>query len=387
MQAIPRGTTGVRPKTRRFHSSARAISRRDFLKGGLAAAGAGLLPVSSFSAAQRPVRWTPYQCLDLDPDDMVRDEDIARIIRFAKGFVPQTNSGKPPFDPRHPDKPGTERPLEGYGKRIHASEMSISTPNTYVKAMGIKKGIARLLAADTDHAVREMLGTGLQFHTTSFDLPNGEVTVPPGFDWGWVMTVPHKVADAHRRAWTDAGHIWSPTPSVELAIEKVKSRGWPTGWLRVDPRSKRAEQYTIMPDLRISQCRKYFLDRYAMINKELGLLNVGLGGKSGWLHGNAAPRNRPEAPSRADPWLPSPYPGDSYRDANVALVKEAVARFGAERVTWTNTGMPSPEEMRAQHLPDYVALRDGGIRDIYDGWFGSWVTNWTLERLVAKGAL
>lgn len=71
----------------------------------------------------------------------------------------------------------------------------------------------------------------------------------------------------------------------------------------------------MMPDLRIRECRTYFLDRYAMINAELGLVNVGLGGKSGWLHGNAVARNRPETPNGADPWLPSPYPGDSYRDA------------------------------------------------------------------------
>jgi hypothetical protein len=34
----------------------------------------------------------------------------------------------------------------------------------------------------------------------------------------------------------------------------------------------------MMPDLRIRECRTYFLDRYAMINAELGLVNVGLGG-------------------------------------------------------------------------------------------------------------
>lgn len=364
-----------------------AISRRDFLKGALAAAGSCVLPISSSGVAKQPVRWKPYQNLDLNPEDMARDQDIARIIRFATEFVPQTNSARPAYDPRHPGKRETERPLDGYGKRIHASEMSISTPNTYSKAMAIKKGIARLLAADTDHAVREMLGVGLQLHTTSFDHPDDGVTVPPGFDWGWVMTVPHKVADEYRRAWTDAGYAVSATPSVELAAEKVKARGWPTGWLRFNAKAKTAVQYTFMPDLRVGECRTHFLDRYAMINKELGLVNVDLGGKSGWLHGNAMPRNRPDAPSVAAPWLPSPYPGDSYRDANVALVQEAVARFGPERVTWTNTGIPSPAESRAQNLPDYVALRDGGIRAIYDGWFGSWAVNWTLETLAAKGAL
>lgn len=387
MQAhLASGAEG-RPQTVAFFWEAGAIPRRDFLKAGIAAAGSGLLPASSFASGKRTVRWAFYQSLDLEADEMRRDEDIARIIRFARDFVPQTKSGRPAYDPRHPEKRGTERPLEGYGKRIHASEMSISTPNTYSKAMAIKKGVARLLAADTDHRVREILGVGLQFHTTSFDHPTEGVTVPPGFDWDWVMTVPHKVADEHRRAWTDAGYAVSATPSVQLAVEKAKIRGWPTGWLRVNAQAKTAVQYTFMPDLRAGECRNYFLDRFAMINKELGLVNVDLAGKSGWLHGNAIPRNRPEAPTTADPWLPSPYPGDSYRDANVALVKEAVARFGPGRVTWTNTGDPGPEERRAQNLPDYVSLRDGGIRAIYDGWFGSRASNWTLAILVANGAL
>ncbi|MFA7005533.1 MAG: hypothetical protein WC429_15935, partial [Verrucomicrobiia bacterium] len=235
--------------------------------------------------------------------------------------------------------------------------------------------------------VREMLAVGLQFHTTGFDHPADGVCVPPGFKWEWVMTVPHEVANAHRRAWTNAGYGWSATPSVQLAAEKVKGRGWPTGWLRAKQSTKTAEQYSIMPDLRIPECRKFFLDRYAAINKELGVVNIGLGGKSAWLHGNAAVRNRPETPNTADPWLPSPYPGDSYRDANVALVKEAVARFGAERVTWTSTSGATPEQRKTQRLPDYVSLRDGGIRAIYDQWYGSWVTNWNLAALVAKGAL
>jgi hypothetical protein len=363
------------------------MQRRDFVKGGLAAVTSGLLPVWAFAAVKREVTWAPYQNLDLDPQDMVSDEDIARIIKYAKDFVPQSNTGRPAYDPNHPDKPGTERPLDGFGKRIKASEISISVPNTYNKAIQIKKGLARLLAADTDHAVREILTVGLQFHATSFDHATDGITVPPGFNWDWVMVVSNQVADAHRRAWIDAGYEWSAKPSVRLAADKVKDRGWPTGWLRANKTSKTAQQYGIMPDLRIRECRKFFLDRYAMINAELGLVNVGLSGKTGWLHGNAAVRNRPETPGSADPWLPSPYPGDSYRDANVALVKEAVARFGARRVTWTNTGCPRAEEREAQGLPDYVSLRDGGIRAIYDQWYGSWTTNWSLAALVAKGSL
>jgi hypothetical protein len=352
----------------------------------MTAVASNFVSLPALADRKRPVTWAPYQNLDLDPPDMVKDEDIARIIWYAKEFIPQTCTGRPAYDPQNPNKPGTERWLEGYGKRIHGSEMSISVPNTYVKAVAIKNGLARVLAADTDHAVREILTVGLQFHTTAFDHPTDGITVPAGFDWDWVMTIPHQVADAHRRAWIDAGYQWSATPSVQLAVEKMSKRGWPTGWLRANPTAKTAEQYTIMPDLRIRECRTYFLDRYATINAELGLVNVGLGGKSGWLHGNAVARNRPETPTGADPWLPSPYPGDSYRDANVALVKEAVARFRPERVTWTNTGIPRRQEQETQGLPDYVALRDGGIRAIYDQWYGSWTTNWTLATLVAKGA-
>jgi hypothetical protein len=362
------------------------MQRRDLLKGGISLVAASLLPASAAADGKRPVTWRPYQNLDLDPPDMVRDEDIARIVRYAKHFIPQSNTGRPAYDPQKPDKPGTERPLAGHGKRIQASELSISVPNTYNKAIQIKQGLARLLAADTDHAVREMLTVGLQFHTTSFDHPTDGIAVPAGFDWDWVMTVPHQVADERRRAWIDAGYKWSPTPSVQLAAENVKSRGWPPGWLRANPADKTAAQYTILPDLRIRECRTYFLDRSAMINAELGLVNVALGGKSGWLHGNVLGRNRPETPNHADPWLRSPYPGDSYRDANVALVKEAVARFGPERVTWTNTGIPRDQDKKAQDLPDYVTLRDGGIRVVYDQWYGSWVTNWALASLIAKGA-
>lgn len=363
------------------------MRRRDFVSAGLAAAAARFVPIPVSAGARRQATWAPYQNLDLDPQDMTSDEGIAQIIRFAKAFIPQSNTGRPPYDPKNPDTRGNERRLEGYGKRIQASEISISVPNTYPKARQIREGLARLFAADTDRAVREMLCIGLQFHTTSFDHPVDGIAVPPGFDWDWVMTVPHPVADAHRRAWIDAGYGVSATPSVQLAADKVKDRGWPAGWLRTNQTARTAEQYTFLPDLRIRACRTFFLDRHAKINEDLGLVNFGLGGKSGWLHGNAAPRNRPGAPSRADPWLPSPYPGDSYRDANVELVKEAVARFGAERVTWTNTGAPTAPERAAEGLPDYVSLPDGGIRAVYDRWYGSRATNWTIAALNAKGAL
>jgi len=131
--------------------------RRDFLKWGIAALASGIAGVSAIAAPKRSVTWAPYQNLDLDPQDMVRDQDIARIIWYAKEFIPQTCTGRAAYDPKDPDKPGTERRLVGYGKRIHGSELSISVPNTYGKALAIKKGLTRLLAADMDRAVREML--------------------------------------------------------------------------------------------------------------------------------------------------------------------------------------------------------------------------------------
>jgi hypothetical protein len=171
------------------------MQRRDFLKGGITAVAASFLQVSASADGKRPVTWAPYQNLDLDPQDMVKDEDIARIIWYAKEFIPQTCTGRPAYDPQNPNKPGTERRLEGYGKRIHGSEMSIAVPNTYSKAIAIKQGLARLLAADKDHAVRDMLSVGLQFHTIGFDHPTDGIAVPLGFNWDWVMTVPQKIAD------------------------------------------------------------------------------------------------------------------------------------------------------------------------------------------------
>ena len=132
------------------------MQRREFLKGGMAAMASNLLPVSVFAGQKQRVTWAPYQNLDLNPQDMVRDEDIALIIKYAKEFIPQSNTGRPPYDPSDPDKPGTERPLDGYGKRIKTSEISISTPNTYNKAIAIRQGLARLLAELLHELVREV---------------------------------------------------------------------------------------------------------------------------------------------------------------------------------------------------------------------------------------
>lgn len=327
--------------------------------------------------------WAPYQQLDLNPEEMVSEEDIQRIIRFAEEFTPQTNSGRPAYKPNDPK---TERPLHGYKKGIHASEISITYQNNYTKAVQVREGVERILVADSNGMARRILSVGLQFHTVKFDHPTDGIDIPDGWDWRWAMTIPHCVFEARMEAWQAAGYTWSPNPSIELAAEETSYRGWPVGWALVNPEKKVIYQYTVCPDLRRSECRKFFLDRYEAINSELGLVRVQLGGKSAWFHGRAAPYAKPETP-RSGPWLPSPYLDDSYRYINAELIKEAVARFGAENVTWTNTGRLTAKEMYEQGLPAYVGLRDGGIRELYDDWCGSWVTNWLLPSLIEKGAL
>ena len=56
------------------------MQRRDLLKGGMTVVTSSLLPLWAFAGRKQPVTWAPYQNLDLDPQDMVRDEDIALII-------------------------------------------------------------------------------------------------------------------------------------------------------------------------------------------------------------------------------------------------------------------------------------------------------------------
>jgi hypothetical protein len=332
-----------------------------------------------------PVRWAPYQNLDLRPHDMATAEGIARIVWWADEFQPQGNSDrKGSWDPRHPEDPANNLRLPGWGKRIHAGFLSPSLANDTPKTEATRRGIERLLATG-DAAVRDQLGFGSQVHTTHFDHPLRGVEVPPGFDWDWVMTVPEAVADAYRRPFLEAGYAFRVTPSVALAAERVGRRGWPTGWMRQDPESRTAKLYTIMPDLRIPECRAFFLDRIAALRAMVGVYNVLLTGKSGWLHGAARPHARVDAPSIPSPWLPSPYPGDSYRDANVALVREAVARFGGSRVTFTSTGVASAEERAARGLPAYTGLRDGGVRALFDGFYGSFRVNWTIPNLERRG--
>ena len=92
------------------------MQRRDFLKGSIATSASSLTVASAFAGRMQSVTWAPYQNLDLNPQDMVSDADVARIIKFARAFIPQSNTGRPAYDPKDPDKPGTERPMEGYGK-------------------------------------------------------------------------------------------------------------------------------------------------------------------------------------------------------------------------------------------------------------------------------
>lgn len=361
-------------------------TRRDFLRATTAALVTGFVPTACRASTPRPeARWTPYHALDLVVDDMKTERGIRRVVWWANEFVPQANIDRLlPFDPAHVGSKAHARALPGRGKRIEASVLSLGMPSDYPKARQVKAGIARLLATG-DAAVRDQLSVDTQVHAVSFDHPERGVTVPPGFQWDWVMTQPHFVADSHRQKLARAGWVVEATPSVELAARRVAGRGWPTGWMGLKPKTRRAHQYTIMPDLRIPECRAFLLDRLAAILDELSLSNVMFAGKSGWLHGAARPYLDPSLGRGGGPWLPSPYPGDSYRDANVALVREAVARFGSRAVTWTNTGVPNEREMRAQGLPAYVALSDGGIRTHFDRFYGSRESNWRIRMLEARG--
>lgn len=361
-------------------------TRRAFLAAGAASFAAGLPSVARCASPPNQVHWAPYHGLELTTQDLLSDEGIRRTVWWANEFEPQTNiEGLAPWDPRRPGAPGTARRLDGRGKRIQASTLSLCRPDDYPKALQVKKGVARLLATG-DAAVRDQLSVDIQLHTVRFDHPTRGTTIPPGFEWDWVMTVPHEQAERHRRAFEQAGIRWQAVPAVEFVAERVAGRGWPTGWLgRSGPDV--VQQYTIMPDLRIPECRALLLGRLATIIDGLGLENVWLSGKSAWLHGASAPWMRPgdEHPGHPGPWLPSPYPGDSYRDANVALVREAVDRFGARHVTWTNTGKLTRAERAAQGLPDYVGESDGGIRAQFDRFYGSRETNWRLPMLERRG--
>lgn len=330
--------------------------------------------------------WAPYQQLDLNPEEMLDQGNLPHILNYARDFIPQTNSGRPPYDPGDPNNPANEKPYPGWGKRIKASELSISYSNDYNKAIAVRSGIQSLLDADEGCAIHKMLCVGLQFQTVGFDHPTSGVSIPDGWNWRWVMTTPQCVFESYRDAWLRAGYSWSATPSVELTSSMVGKREWPVGWLSVQQFTKQVTQYTIVPDLRIGACRRYWLDRYEEINHGLGLVCVALGGKSAWFHPSMGAYSQPSNP-RSGPWLPSPYQKDSYRAANVQLVREAACRFGPENVTWVNTGLPTLDEIVSLGLPEYTNSREGGITEYFDCWYGSWQTNWLLSRLVAKGAI
>ena len=332
------------------------------------------------------ITWRYYHQLDLSPGDMETSEDIARIVEFAESWIPQSSiARKPPYDPEDPGNPENNFAFPEDGKRIKAGELSAFIPNTYYKAERIKEGTERLLSADNSHRVREILTSPLQAHTTNFDHPDDGIIVPEGFNWEWLLVVPHDVFESYRQPWLDAGYQFSTRDSVALAAKLVEDRGWPTGWLAVNRNTKTATQYTFMPNVMDRNYRLCCLRYYAAACANIGIINCDIGGKSGLLHGNSPPWVQVDGTGNAGPWLPSPYPGDSYLCANVALVQDARKMYGAKRVTWTNTGMPKAEDKTNYSLPDYTTLRDGGIREIDDNWYGSWRSNWKLPNMVERG--
>ena len=357
---------------------ARELTRRRLLQLGAASTAAlGLGFVKPLSLPRSP-RMKPMIVLDVDPDQMLKRG--GEILDWVQHYRPQTNNGRlGPWDPRRPRDPRNHYLLPDHGKPVKASEISLTLPPTYSKARQVIRGIHRLQALADARAMRlqldGMLFTGLQAHTVTFDHPNLGVVVPEGWSWDWILTVPHAVANAHRRAWTDAGYRFEYKPSVALARQQVAGRGHPTGWLRANRDRRTAVQYTVMPDLRVPECRAWLIERYRAVLEETRLRCLDIGLKSGWLHGEASVRNTPAKPYGADPWLPSPYPGDSYRDAAVQLALEASAALGEGiRVSATNTGIPP--QGSDPHLPEYVRKRHGGFADLpsCDGLHGYWTT-------------
>jgi hypothetical protein len=78
------------------------------------------------------------------------------------------------------------------------------------------------------------------------------------------------------------------------------------------------------------------------------------------------------------------------------LVNEAVAIHGADRVTWSSSGIIKPEQAYAEGQPFYVTVRDGGIKawaddsqkrglDYASTCYGSNDTRWTREMLESRG--
>ena len=65
------------------------------------------------------------------------------------------------------------------------------------------------------------------------------MAVPPGFNWDWVMTVPHRVADAHRRAWIEAGYTFQRALNGVRLYAVAQNLFTLTGYSGIDPTAGR----------------------------------------------------------------------------------------------------------------------------------------------------
>jgi hypothetical protein len=337
----------------------------------------------------------PFQLLNVKQGEMQSDDDFDFILAFANSFPPQSNTSKPLWDPSDPDNPENERLKPDLAPcRISAGSLSITLPPTSARAQEVVAGIARLL--ELQPSIVECLAVGIQLYTIRFDdWASDYVMVPPGWDWGWLMTCDRLLAADIADQWRGAGYTFTTLPGVEVS-DSFGVTGLSVGWLNASASTKTAERYTICPDLRIPECRTWLLERHAAILREHGLTCCNLDGKSGRFVEAAPIENTPATPLDNGLWLPSPYPGESYQQANADLVREAGEIHGAERVSWSNSGTMTPREAEAAGCPFYVSTRDGGLKQWADDaakrgetWaadcYGSDETKWTREILEARG--
>jgi hypothetical protein len=295
-------------------------------------------------AASEPM--APLQVLDLEPGDLHDPERIQKILGFVADYQVR----------------------EGQRKLVRASELSVAVPNTYGKARRVIEGVAKLQAAADSAGLREqldsMLVIGIKTHNLSFDHPDLGYVEPDGWKWEWLLTQEASVCAAYEASWRESGYTLTRAPTVEAAHEHLAGTGrCPTGWLRVNPRTRTAHHFRIMGDLRIPEFRSWLIGRYQAVVAEANVKRAEVSMKSGWLHGDAPVRNTPSTPSGADPWLPSPYPGDSYRDATAAFAAElSHALGGGFWVSLMNTGAPRRWEWLSVFGPGHHARTpDGGL--------------------------
>lgn len=317
------------------------------------------------------------------PSDLTTETD--KILDWVENYVPQTNTNKKPwYGPEHTGNPEHEQPREGFGKIVVGGQLSLVVPNTYNTAQQLLSALPALQAAADAAGCRDALDAqllvGAPAGTFNFDHPDDGVIVPDGWDWSWTLISYRWNYFSTLQGWRSAGYTLTSFPSIALADQKA---GGPcgnkaVGWLRANGTSLTGERYTFMPDLRKPACRAWLVQRMQSVMAECNTKVAGIGMKSGWLHGDASIQNTPALPRGDRPWLASPYPGDSYRDAVDLLALELAAAIGGENVVATNTGIPAPGV--DPHLPDYVRRRDGGLADLPSGEAikGYWVTNITF---------